>query len=128
MKHLLLAGALLPLVAFAAPTAAPVKPDIKILQLQVVLSKLGFSPGVLDGKSGESLNDALRGFQESRGLAKSGKLDAATQNALAPYARIEATKKLALTRESLTGPSCRPSITATRSKHWLNASTPPTRP
>jgi lipoprotein-anchoring transpeptidase ErfK/SrfK len=80
------------------------KPDMKILQLQVVLAKLGFSPGVLDGKSGESLNDALRGFQESRGLGKTGKLDAATQKALAPYARIEATKNLALTQGSLAGP------------------------
>jgi lipoprotein-anchoring transpeptidase ErfK/SrfK len=104
MKHIILAGALLPLVALAAPIAAPVKPDMKILQLQVVLSKLGFSPGVLDGRQGESLNDALRGFQESRGLAKSGKLDTATQNALAPYAGIEATKKLALTHASLSGP------------------------
>jgi lipoprotein-anchoring transpeptidase ErfK/SrfK len=104
MKHLLFAGALLPLAAFAAPAAAPVKPDMKILQLQVVLSKLGFSPGVLDGKSGESLNDALRGFQESRALAKSGKLDTATQKALARYASIEATKKLALTQASLSGP------------------------
>ena len=104
MKHFLLAGALLPLVALAAPMAAPVKPDMKILHLQVVLSKLGFSPGVLDGKSGESLNDALRGFQESRGLVKSGKLDAATKTALLPYAGIEATKKLTLTAASLRGP------------------------
>ena len=104
MKHFLLAGALLPLVALAAPMAAPAKPDMKILHLQVVLSKLGFSPGVLDGKSGESLNDALRGFQESRGLVKSGKLDAATKTALLPYAGIEATKKLTLTAASLRGP------------------------
>jgi peptidoglycan hydrolase-like protein with peptidoglycan-binding domain len=104
MKHLILAGALLPLVALAAP----MKPDVKILQLQVVLSKLGFSPGVLDGRPGESLNDALRGFQESRGLAKSGKLDVATQKALAPYAIIEPTKKLAMTEASLRGPFTSP--------------------
>lgn len=104
MKHLLLAGALLPLAVLAAPTAAPVKPDMKILQLQVVLSKLGFSPGVLDGRSGESLNDALRGFQESRGLRKSGKVDAATLGALAPYSGVAATRTLALTAQSLSGP------------------------
>lgn len=108
MKHFLFTGALLPLVALAAPTAAPVAPDLKILQLQVVLSKLGFSPGVLDGKSGESLNDALRGFQESRGLVKSGKLDAATKMALAPFAGIAATKKLSLTAASLRGPFTSP--------------------
>jgi lipoprotein-anchoring transpeptidase ErfK/SrfK len=108
MKHLLLAGALLPIAAIAAPAAPPAKLDLKILQLQVVLSKLGFSPGVLDGKPGESLNDALSGFQESRGLTKSGKLDVATQQALAPFAKIEPTRKLALTDASLRGPYTSP--------------------
>jgi lipoprotein-anchoring transpeptidase ErfK/SrfK len=121
MKHLLLAGALLPLAALAAPTAAPIKPDVKILQLQVVLSKLGFSPGVLDGKPGESLNDAVRGFQESRGLAKSGKLDAATQAALSPYAGIEATKKLTLTAAGLSGPFTDPMPTEEADKAKLPA-------
>ena len=104
MKHLLLIAASLPLVGIAAPTAAPVKLDMKILHLRVVLSKLGFSPGVLDGKNGESLNDALRGFQESRGLAKTGKLDAATEKALARYAGIGSTRRLALTADALRGP------------------------
>ncbi len=102
MKHLVLAGALLPLVALAAP--APLKPDMKILQLQVVLSKLGFSPGVLDGRGGESLHDALRGFQESRGLPRTGDTDEATLKALAPYAAVAATRKLALSPDSLSGP------------------------
>jgi len=104
MKRLFLAGALLPLAAIAAQAPAPAKIDLKTLQLQVVLSKLGFSPGVLDGKGGESLNDAVRGFQESRGLTITGKLDTATEKALAPYAGVEPTKKLALTAATLSGP------------------------
>ena len=121
MKNLLLAGALLPLAAIAAPAGSPAKPDTKVLQLQVVLSKLGFSPGVLDGKGGESLNDALRGFQEARGLPKSGKLDAATQRALAPYAGIEATKKLVLSEEALRGPFTFPMPTEEADKAKLPA-------
>jgi len=104
MKHLILAGALLPLAVLAAPAPAPVKPDMKILHLQVVLSKLGFSPGVLDGLGGESLRDALRGFQEARGLPKTGDTDAATLRALAPYEGVAATRKLTLSPESLRGP------------------------
>ncbi len=121
MKHLVLAGALLPLAALAAPDATPTKPDMKILHLQVVLSKLGFSPGVLDGKSGESLDDALRGFQEARGLPKSGKLDQATQAALAPYARVEATRKLTLAADALRGPFTYPIPTEEADKAKLPA-------
>lgn len=105
----------------SAQTAATSTIDLKTLQLQVVLAKLGFSPGVLDGKSGESLNDALRGFQEARGLPKSGKLDAATQRALAPYAGIAATKKLTLTNEALRGPFTFPMPTDEAEKAKLPA-------
>jgi len=109
MNKLLLAGLLAPLAAHAAPVSAPVakpapKLDMAVMQLQVVLSKLGFSPGVIDGKGGESLNDALRGFQEARGLKKSGMLDAATKAALAPYSGVAPTRTLALTELSLRGP------------------------
>ena len=34
----------------------------------MILDQLGFSPGVLDGRDGQSLTAALKGFQESRGL------------------------------------------------------------
>jgi lipoprotein-anchoring transpeptidase ErfK/SrfK len=46
------------------------------------MSAHGFSPGVIDGKEGESFKLALRSFQESRGLQTTGKLDAQTRRAL----------------------------------------------
>jgi len=49
---------------------------------QVLMSAHGFSPGVIDGKEGESFKLALRSFQESRGLQATGKLDNATRRAL----------------------------------------------
>jgi lipoprotein-anchoring transpeptidase ErfK/SrfK len=103
MKKILIVGLLAPLGAHAAPATAPAL-DMNVLKLQVTLARLGFSPGVLDGREGESLYDALRGFQESRGLPKTGKPDAATQRALAPYGAWQATLKLRLTPASLAGP------------------------
>ena len=49
---------------------------------QVLMSAHGFSPGVIDGKEGESFKLALRSFQEARGLNRSGELDDQTRRAL----------------------------------------------
>ena len=57
--------------------------DGELFHAQVLMSAHGFSPGVIDGKEGESFKLALSSFQESRGLKRTGKLDAATRNALA---------------------------------------------
>ena len=66
--------------------AAPGTPGSEIdgdqFHAQVLMSAHGFSPGVIDGKAGESFKLALVSFQESRGLDKTGELDAATRQAL----------------------------------------------
>jgi len=54
----------------------------EIFHAQVLLSAAGFSPGVIDGKKGQSLTEALRGFQEAKGLEITGKLDGPTRQAL----------------------------------------------
>jgi lipoprotein-anchoring transpeptidase ErfK/SrfK len=46
------------------------------------MSAHGFSPGVIDGKEGESFKLALTSFQEARGLNRTGKLDNQTRLAL----------------------------------------------
>lgn len=70
----------------AKPFAAPGTPgspiDGTIFHAQILLSAAGFSPGPIDGKKGESLNQALRGFQQARGLDITGKLDGDTRAAL----------------------------------------------
>lgn len=63
-----------------------------VMQLQVVLERLGFAPGVIDGKEGSSLANALRGFQESRALPVTGTLDDATRSALGQWSAIPATR------------------------------------
>ena len=56
--------------------------DGTLFHAQVLMSAHGFSPGVIDGKKGESFRLALRSFQESRGLDVNGELDQATRRAL----------------------------------------------
>lgn len=92
----------------AAPVAKGPDVDLGVLHVQVVLDKLGFGPGVLDGKGGLALVNALKGFQGSRGLRITGKTDDATLAALARYSGVEPTKKLQLTEASLRGPFTRP--------------------
>jgi lipoprotein-anchoring transpeptidase ErfK/SrfK len=59
---------------------SPIKGEL--FHAQVLMSAHGFSPGVIDGKEGESFKLALNSFQESRGLKRTGKLDPETRRAL----------------------------------------------
>ncbi len=63
-----------------------------VMQAQVVLERLGFGPGVVDGKLGISFTNALKGFQESRDLAVTGELDPATRGALVQWDNVPATR------------------------------------
>src|SRR5688572_3897821 len=68
------------------PWVAPGTPgspiDGEFFHAQVLMSEHGFSPGVIDGKEGESFKLALRSFQRARGLDASGELDNETRRAL----------------------------------------------
>ncbi len=87
---------------------APVQIDRNVLHVQVILDHLGFGPGVLDGRGGQSLVAALKGFQEARGLPITGKPDPATLSALYPYRAARPTVTVALTPEMLAGPYVNP--------------------
>src|SRR5690606_8673772 len=56
-----------------------------VMQLQVVLERLGFGPGVIDGSTGMSTENALFGFQEANGLQVTGEYDDATRQALSRW-------------------------------------------
>jgi hypothetical protein len=65
------------------PPGTPGSPiDGEFFHAQVLMSAHGFSPGVIDGKEGESFKLALRSFQRSRGLEATGKLDNDTRRGL----------------------------------------------
>lgn len=63
-----------------------------LMQLQVVLDRLGFGPGVIDGREGLSTTNALKGFQEANDLEVTGELDLATRGALARWDDLAATR------------------------------------
>jgi len=70
--------------ASQAPVNAPVDAGEfdRLLRAQVLLDRAHFSPGEIDGAFGSNMKQALSGFQKSRNLPVTGKLDDATWNAL----------------------------------------------
>jgi peptidoglycan hydrolase-like protein with peptidoglycan-binding domain len=61
----------------------------QIRELQKILTEKGYNAGTVDGIIGPNTQQALRGFQESQGLAATGKPDQDTLQALAPDARTQ---------------------------------------
>src|SRR5690606_20855868 len=59
-----------------AAAKAALKRDV--LHVQVILDHLGFSPGILDGREGQSLTAALRAYQVAQQLPVTGKIDQRT--------------------------------------------------
>lgn len=89
--------------AWVAPGTKGSPIDGTAFHAQVLLDAAGFSPGVIDGKTGMSLDNAVRGFQESRGMPKTGKLDNATRVALLDRNR-PSTIMVRLTPDQVAGP------------------------
>lgn len=75
-----------------------------VMQAQVVLERLGFAPGVIDGKEGLSTRNALQGYQEVNGLPVTGKFDPATMNALGRWSNIAATRVVTIPEDFARGP------------------------
>jgi lipoprotein-anchoring transpeptidase ErfK/SrfK len=70
----------------------------------VLLDRLGFSPGVLDGQSGMALTKALKGYQAANELPESGKPDAATIAKLDAHKDVAETVEITLNDSHLRGP------------------------
>ena len=75
-----------------------------VMQAQVVLDRLGFTPGVVDGKPGASTRNAVMGFQEANALPVTGTIDPATQQLLARWSNIPATRIVTIPADFATGP------------------------
>ena len=114
MRAFLLLLGLASAVALAAPPAAksshwvlpgtPGSPiNGELFHAQVLLDNAGFSAGVIDGKKGSALTQAIRGFQEANGLQVTGKLDDPTRSALLGQNRVS-TIYVKLTADDVGGP------------------------
>ncbi|MFD1611372.1 L,D-transpeptidase family protein [Sphingomonas tabacisoli] len=108
MKQILAVAALAASATVFAQGASPAGIDLTVMQAQVALDKAGFSPGVIDGKSGASLRRALSGFQKARGLSVSGKIDDATLKALGAGDPASAVTTVQIAPEDIAGPFTNP--------------------
>ncbi len=87
------------------PDAGPADTEARpVMQGQVVLDRLGFTPGVVDGKMGLSTRNAISGYQEANGLPVTGELDEVTTKALSQYQSIPATRVVTIPAEFAAGP------------------------
>src|SRR2546430_8346234 len=78
------------LLSVAAPAFAQFKLDPatrEILQLQIALEREGFSPGIVDGKTGPKLALAVAEFQRRLALNITATLDPSTRDALSMATR-----------------------------------------
>ena len=91
-------------LAFEDVAGAPADQPRPVMQAQVVLDRLGFSPGVIDGKEGQSWELALRGFQQANELPETGKLDEATKKALQQWRDVPATRMVRIPADFAKGP------------------------
>lgn len=66
----------------AEPELRPCLSDVGVRSAQQALERLGIDVGPIDGILGPRTQAALRSFQQSKGLARTGRLDADTQRAL----------------------------------------------
>ncbi|AKM11643.1 hypothetical protein AB433_07880 [Croceicoccus naphthovorans] len=87
----------------AQEQAIPDSEERPTMQAQVVLDRLGFSPGVIDGEMGMSTKNALLAFQEANDLEETGTLDDATKEALVRWQDIAATRVVTIPEDFAVG-------------------------
>jgi lipoprotein-anchoring transpeptidase ErfK/SrfK len=91
---------LLPAVASAGSDASP----SPAADVQILLDRVGFSPGVIDGQASETMRKALAAFQEAHDLPATGETDSLTMDNLRAAAGSQVFVRYAITARDAAGP------------------------
>jgi lipoprotein-anchoring transpeptidase ErfK/SrfK len=102
----------LTLCLLLAPAALAARPPLPQEQpvpvppgdVQILLDRAGFSPGMIDGRPGSNTRKALAAFQAASGLPATGKVDAATWQQLVAVGGNQIVVPYALSPEDVKGP------------------------
>src|SRR5437763_9717643 len=80
------------------------EPNAGLLKAQILLDRLRFSPGAIDGKDGENTRLAVQTFQQARGFEPTGELDQRTWDALTSGEGEPLLQDYEITKEDSAGP------------------------
>ncbi len=90
--------------AWSEAPADPKAAEQAMIRLQVLLDRARFSPGVIDGKPGENVRQAIAAFEAANSLPVDGKMDAQAWQALTNADAAPAMQDYAITAQDVAGP------------------------
>jgi lipoprotein-anchoring transpeptidase ErfK/SrfK len=79
-------------------------PISSLVKLQILLDRAGFSSGEIDGSAGSNVRKAISAFQDARGLARAGRSDDTTLQALSSAELSEPLVSYTISDKDAAGP------------------------